>query len=100
MGLAWEPKGYPVEFLSLGGHGPRGPDPHVGHLVRPVLMSKVLGLNATQESSLGLVFHYADQRGLLLDDLKDLREVINTSTPTRARATSRSSAACPRRPPG
>ena len=43
-------------------------------------MSKVLGLNATQESSLGLVFHYADQRGLLLDDLKDLREVISYLT--------------------
>ena len=28
-----------------------------------MLLSKVLGLNAVQESSLGLVFHYADQAG-------------------------------------
>jgi len=36
----------------------------------------VLGLNDTQESSLGLVFHYADSAGLALLDLKDLRAVI------------------------
>ena len=29
----------------------------------PLLLSKVLGLNETQESSLGLVFHYADRPG-------------------------------------
>ena len=42
----------------------------------PLLLSKVLGLNETQESSLGLVFHYADKAGLPLLDLKDLREVV------------------------
>ena len=77
MGLAWDPKGYPVEFLSLGGMGQGVPIRTSVTSFGPVLMSKVLGLNATQESSLGLVFHYADQRGLLLDDLKDLREVIS-----------------------
>ena len=35
----------------------------------PVLLAKVLGLNAVQESSLGLVFHYADTAGLPLLDL-------------------------------
>ena len=35
----------------------------------PILLSKVLGLNEVQESSLGLVFHYADQAGLPLLDL-------------------------------
>ena len=43
----------------------------------PILLSKVLGLNETQESSLGLVFHYADQAGLPLLDLKDLRAVVH-----------------------
>jgi DNA double-strand break repair helicase HerA and related ATPase len=42
----------------------------------PILLSKVLGLNPTQESTLGLIFHWADQKGLPLLDLKDLREVI------------------------
>ena len=42
----------------------------------PQLLAKVLGLNETQESSLGLVFHFADKAGLALLDLKDLRAVI------------------------
>ena len=46
----------------------------------PTLLSKVLGLNETQESSLGLVFHYADQAGLPLLDLKDLRAVVHYLT--------------------
>ena len=45
----------------------------------PLLLSRVLGLNATQESSLGLVFHYADEKGLALVDLSDLRAVLTTS---------------------
>ncbi len=80
MGLTWEPKGYATEFLSLGGMGQGVPIRTSVTSFGPVLMSKVLGLNATQESSLGLVFHYADLRGLLLDDLKDLREVISYLT--------------------
>lgn len=42
----------------------------------PILLSKVLDLNQTQESTLGLIFHWADQKGLPLLDLKDLRAVI------------------------
>uniref|UniRef100_UPI0024B99546 helicase HerA-like domain-containing protein n=1 Tax=Mycolicibacterium poriferae TaxID=39694 RepID=UPI0024B99546 len=42
----------------------------------PILLSKVLGLNQTQESTLGLIFHWADKQGLPLLDLKDLRSVI------------------------
>lgn len=46
----------------------------------PILLSKVLGLNATQESTLGLIFHWADENGYLLLDLKDLRSVISYLT--------------------
>ncbi|MBK0297471.1 DUF853 family protein, partial [Bacillus sp. S34] len=42
----------------------------------PLLLSKVLGLNDTQESSLGLVFTYAERAGLPLVDLSDLRSVL------------------------
>jgi DNA helicase HerA-like ATPase len=80
LGLTWQPQAYPVEFLSLGGMGEGVPIRTSVTSFGPLLLSKVLGLNATQESSLGLVFHYADQRGLLLDDLKDLREVITHLT--------------------
>jgi hypothetical protein len=30
----------------------------------PTLLAKVLGLNETQESTLGLIFHFADKQGL------------------------------------
>jgi len=46
----------------------------------PILLSKVLGLNETQESSLGLVFHYADTEGLALLDLADLRALLTHLT--------------------
>jgi hypothetical protein len=52
----------------------------------PVLLSKVLDLNATQESSLGLVFHYADTAGLPLLDLKDLRAVLTHLTSDEGKA--------------
>ena len=52
----------------------------------PTLLAKVLGLNATQESSLGLVFHYADSNGLPLLDLKDLRAVISHLTSAEGKA--------------
>ena len=52
----------------------------------PTLLSKVLGLNDTQESSLGLVFHYADQAGLPLLDLADLREVVKYLTSDEGKA--------------
>ena len=42
----------------------------------PLLLAKVLGSNATQEQSLGLVFHYADEKGLPLLDLSDLRALL------------------------
>ena len=42
----------------------------------PQLLAKVLGANETQESSLALVFHYADAKGLPLLDLADLRALL------------------------
>ena len=80
VGQDWVGTAYPTEFLSLGGAGN-------GIAVRatvtsfgPTLLSKVLGLNETQESSLGLLYHYADKTGLSLLDMKDLRAVIQYLT--------------------
>ena len=42
----------------------------------PQLLGKVLGANETQEQSLALVFHYADEKGLPLLDLSDLRALL------------------------
>ncbi|CFB79840.1 helicase HerA-like C-terminal domain-containing protein [Mycobacterium tuberculosis] len=76
----WVPTAFPVEFLSLGASGVGVPVRATISSFGPILLAKVLGLNATQESTLGLIFHWADQRGLPLLDLKDLRAVITHLT--------------------
>ncbi len=78
----WVGTPYPVEFLSLGTGGIGVPVRASISAFGPILLSKVLGLNQNQESTLGLIFHYADQQGLPLLDLKDLRAVITFLTTT------------------
>lgn len=76
IGQDWTPASFPVEYYSLGGKGTGVPLRATVSSFGPLLLSKVLGLNHTQESSLGLVFHYADSVGLPLVDLSDLRAVL------------------------
>ncbi|MGK8503907.1 helicase HerA-like domain-containing protein [Nocardia asiatica] len=76
----WAPTGFPTEFVALGASGPGLPIRATISSFGPVLLSKVLGLNETQESTLGLIFHWADRNGLALLDLKDLRAVITHLT--------------------
>lgn len=66
----------PVRFYDVFGQQ--------GHPLRctvsqmgPQLLSRVLGLNDTQEGVLNIVFRIADERGLLLLDIKDLRSMLN-----------------------
>jgi DNA helicase HerA-like ATPase len=86
VGQQWTPTGFPVEYYALGGRGTGIPLRVTMSAFGPVLLSKVLGLNDTQESSLGLVFHYADQAGLPLLDLADLREVVKFLTSDEGKA--------------
>jgi DNA helicase HerA-like ATPase len=76
----WSPTAYPVEFLSLGGGSGAIPIRATLTGFGPILLSKVLDLNETQESTLGLIFHWADSRNLPLLDIKDLRAVIQHLT--------------------
>src|SRR5262249_15205551 len=69
----WEPSGFPVEFLSLGTDGIGVPVRSTVASFGPVLLSKVLGLNATQESTLGLIFHWATEHNRPLVTLNNLR---------------------------
>ncbi len=71
----WAPVKNPVVFWDVFGEA--------GHPVRatvsdmgPLLLSRLLGLNDTQEGVLQLVFKIADDNGLLLLDLKDLRAMV------------------------
>ena len=43
----------------------------------PQLLSRLMGLNETQDGVLNIVFRIADERGLLLIDLKDLRSMLD-----------------------
>jgi len=80
IGQHWLPAASPTEYFTLGGLGIGVPIRATVSSFGPLLLSKVLGLNATQESCLGLVFHYADQAGLPLVDLEDLRAVLQWLT--------------------
>lgn len=80
IGQHWQPQASSTEFFALGGVGRGVPVRATVSGFGPLLLSKVLGLNQTQESSLGLVFHYADAHGLALVDLSDLRAVLTYLT--------------------
>jgi uncharacterized protein len=72
----YQQRGFPVVFWDLFGEE--------GHPVRttisemgPVLLGRLLGLNDTQEGVLSIAFEVADDQGMLLLDLKDLRALMN-----------------------
>ena len=67
--------GFPVTFWDIFGEN--------GHPIRatiselgPLLLARVLGLNDTQEGVLQILFRVADDHGLLLLDLEDLRAML------------------------
>ncbi len=79
LGQQWTPTAFPTEFYALGS-GSGIPIRATISSFGPILLSRIMGLNTTQESSLQLVFHYADQNGLELYNLADLRAVIQFLT--------------------
>ena len=76
LGEKFEPQGYPVEYLSLGGIGAGVPIRATVSDFGPELLAKVLESNETQEQTLALVFRYSDEKGLPLLDLSDLRSLL------------------------
>ncbi|MCB1689083.1 MAG: DUF853 family protein [Halioglobus sp.] len=68
-------RGYPVAFWDL--FGKKGtPVRSTISEMGPQLISRLLDLNETQESVITLVFEFADNEGMLLVDLKDLRTTL------------------------
>ncbi len=66
----------PVRFYDVfgeQGHPMRATISQMG----PLLLSRILQLNETQAGILNILFRVADEQGLLLDDLKDLRSMLN-----------------------
>jgi DNA double-strand break repair helicase HerA and related ATPase len=76
LGQEFTPTGYPTEYFSLGGIGPGVPVRATVSDFGPLLLAKILEANETQEQSLSLVFRYADQKGLPILDLADLRALL------------------------
>jgi DNA helicase HerA-like ATPase len=75
MGFTYETGTFPVIFWDLFGEQ--------GHPIRttisemgPLLLSRLFNLNETQEGVLNIAFRVADEQGLALLDLKDLRAMI------------------------
>jgi DNA helicase HerA-like ATPase len=68
-------EGYPVEFWDVFGAQGNPVRATVSDL-GPLLLGRLLNLNETQTGVLNLVFKIADDNGLLLLDLKDLRSML------------------------
>lgn len=79
LGLTWKPLQFPVEFLTLSdekGVRLRATVSEFG----PVLFSKILDLNDTQQGVVSLIFKYCDDKQLPLLDLKDFKKVLQYLT--------------------
>ncbi|WP_292009853.1 helicase HerA-like domain-containing protein [Chryseobacterium sp.] len=77
--LPYTPQAFPVELMTISGEKGvklRATVTEFG----PVLLSKILGLNDTQQSIMSIVFKYCDDKGLPLIDLKDLKKVLQYVT--------------------
>ncbi len=75
IGVEYKAEQYSVIFWDLFGEQ--------GHPIRatvaemgPLLLARLLELNDVQEGVLNILFRYADEQGLLLLDLKDLRALL------------------------
>ena len=75
LGFDYQPDEFPAVFWDVFGEQ--------GHPVRatisemgPLLLSRMMDLNDVQEGVLNIAFRVADEQGLLLLDLKDLRAML------------------------
>jgi uncharacterized protein len=76
MGLTFQPDQFSTVFWDVFGEQ--------GHPVRatvsemgPLLLSRMMDLNDVQEGVLNIAFKVADEQGLLLLDMKDLRSILS-----------------------
>jgi DNA helicase HerA-like ATPase len=86
MGFDYQPDEYPVVFWDVFGEQ--------GHPIRatisemgPLLLSRLMDLNDTQEGVLNIAFRVADEQGWLLVDLKDLRAMLGFIAENAAKLT-------------
>lgn len=76
MGLGdFQYKSYPVSFWDVYGKKGLNVRTTISEM-GPELLSRLLGLNETQSGIMRIVFRIADDKGLMLIDLKDLRAMV------------------------
>lgn len=79
IGTPYKPEGFTIEFLTISdekGLRLRATVAEFG----PVLFSKILGLNDTQQGVVALIFKYADDNKWPLLDLKDMKKMLQYIT--------------------
>lgn len=79
IGYEWKPEGFPVELMNINNE----PGVRLRSTVSefgPVLFSRILGLNETQQGVMALVFKYCDDHGLPLLDLMDVKKTLQYLT--------------------
>lgn len=79
IGIEWTPTAYPVELMSISsqdGVRLRATVTEFG----PVLMSKILDLNDTQQGVVAMVFKFCDDQNYGLVDLSDFKKVLQYLT--------------------
>lgn len=74
--VQYEPSAYPLEFYSLSGKSGAPMRATVTEF-GPVLLSKIMELNEVQGGVLAVLFKYADDKGLPIVDLTDLKKVLS-----------------------
>src|SRR3954453_16198277 len=75
LGFDYQPDEFPVIFWDIfgeQGHSVRATISEMG----PLLLSRLMDLNEVQEGVLNIAFRIADEQGLLLLDMKDLRAML------------------------
>lgn len=73
--MQWKEMGFPVEFLTISDE----PGARIRSTVSefgPVILSKILDLNDTQEGVLGMLFKFADDHKLPLLNLEDIKSLL------------------------
>jgi len=86
IGLSWQADQFSTVFWDVFGEQ--------GHPVRatvtemgPLLLSRMLDLNDVQEGVLNVAFRVADEKGLALIDMKDLRSLLDAIIPDAGKGT-------------
>ncbi len=79
LGIPYQSQTFPVELMSISDE----PGVRLRSTVLefgPILFSKILGLNDTQQSIMSIIFKYAEDKKLPLIDLQDVRKLLQYVT--------------------